>query len=176
MSIMTGTLRRHFDVSKVSGTGDVAEFAEFSDGAVAVRWHGDHPSTAVWNDIRDVEFIHGHKGATEIVPIETDRLLAAYKRVVPFLMAGYGNHPVTAVPHPDHPDRIRVTFATEKAWRFWIALLDGSSDAATRDEVNGEIAHTWISADGNVWLVHYTRQLPNPILSWESHDDPEVNR
>jgi hypothetical protein len=67
MSVMTGRLRRHIDVSKVSGTGDVAEFCEFSDGTVAVRWFGDHPSTAVWGDIRDVEFIHGHAGLTEVV-------------------------------------------------------------------------------------------------------------
>jgi len=67
MTVMTGRLRRHVDVSRVSGTGDVAEFCEFSDGSVAVRWLGEHPSTAVWNDIRDVEIIHGHNGATELV-------------------------------------------------------------------------------------------------------------
>jgi hypothetical protein len=67
MSVLTGVLRRHVDISGVSGVGDVAEFCEFSDGSVAVRWLGEHPSTAVWGDIRDVEFIHGHKGATEIL-------------------------------------------------------------------------------------------------------------
>jgi len=72
MTIMTGRLRRHFDVSKVSGTGDVAEFCEFSDGSVAVRWLGEHPSTAVWADIRDVEFIHGHGGLTQVV-FDTER-------------------------------------------------------------------------------------------------------
>lgn len=67
MTIMTGRLRRYVDVSQVSGTGDVAEFAEFSDGTVCVRWFGEHPSTAVWGDIRDIEIIHGHKGKTELV-------------------------------------------------------------------------------------------------------------
>jgi hypothetical protein len=67
MTIMTGRLRRHVDVSNVSGTGDVAEFAEFSDGTVAVHWFGEHPSTSVWPDIRDVEAVHGHGGLTEIV-------------------------------------------------------------------------------------------------------------
>lgn len=79
MTIMTGRLRRYVDVSQVSGTGDVAEFAEFSDGTVAVRWFGEHPSTAVWGDIRDIEFIHGHSGKTVLLfdrdepelPIET---------------------------------------------------------------------------------------------------------
>jgi hypothetical protein len=67
MTIMTGRLRRYVDVSQVSGTGDVAEFCEFSDGTVAVRWFGEHPSTAVWGDIRDIEFIHGHGGKTVLV-------------------------------------------------------------------------------------------------------------
>ena len=178
---MTGTLRRYVDISKVSGTGDVAEFAEFSDGAVAVRWHGDHPSTAVWNDIRDVEFIHGHKGATEIVPIEADRLLNAYQRVTPYLLTAQPHlRPVLVAPHPDHPDRLRVILLTEQAWRWWIALMDGSTEAAVHEEVNGETEHRWISADGNLWLIWYTPTATptndNPGLSWESHDDPEVNR
>lgn len=67
MTIMTGRLRRYVDVSQVSGTGDVAEFAEFSDGTVCVRWLGEHPSTAVWGDIRDIEIIHGHQGKTELI-------------------------------------------------------------------------------------------------------------
>ena len=165
--IATAVVRRHHDVSGVSGTGDVAELAEFSDGAVAVRWHGDHPSTACWNDIRDVEFIHGHKGATEIVFAEDPaRLLAAYQRVVPFLLTHpsiVAHRPVTVQPHPEHADRLRLTFSGEPSWRLWIALLDGSSEAATHVEVNGEIEHTWISSDGNVFLQHYT-----PI----SGDDP----
>lgn len=163
MSIATAIVRRHHDVSGVSGTGDVAELAEFSDGAVAVRWPGDHPSTACWNDIRDVEFIHGHQGATEIVFTEEARLLAAYLRVVPFLLNAGSSMPVTVTPHPDHPDRLRLTFKGKYSWGYWVALLDGSTHAATHVEVNGEIEHTWISADGNVWLQHYT-----PI----SGDDP----
>jgi hypothetical protein len=83
MTIMTGRLRRHVDVSHVSGIGDVAEFCEFSDGTVAVHWFGEHPSTAVWGDIRDIEFIHGHGGMTELVfdspkpeaPIETSKYI-----------------------------------------------------------------------------------------------------
>ncbi|HEY9410306.1 MAG TPA: hypothetical protein VIP77_12055 [Jiangellaceae bacterium] len=59
-------LHRHRDPSGVSGTGDVAEGVEFSDGAVAVRWLGEHPSTAAWGGTDDVLHIHGHNGQTEI--------------------------------------------------------------------------------------------------------------
>lgn len=169
---MTGRLRRHEDISGISGTGDVAEWVEFSDGAVAVRWHGDHPSTATWGDIRDVEIIHGHKGATEILIDDKDRLLRAYGRMMPYLLANQPHmRPLMASPHPDHPDRLRVIFASERAWKFWIALFDGSTDAATHDEVDGEIRHQWIDPTGDLWLQYFT-----PAASPESHDDPEVER
>jgi hypothetical protein len=173
MSIMTGILRRYVDISKVSGTGDVAEFAEFSDGAVAVRWHGDHPSTACWNDIRDVEFVHGHKGATEIVPIEADRLLKAYQRVVPFLLSGTTAQ--TCAPHPDHPDRLRLTFLYRRDWAFFVALLDGSTHAATHEEVNGETEHRWLSEDGNLWLIWYT-PTATPTSSKYADNSPYDDR
>lgn len=41
-------LIRHHDVSGVSGTGPVAEGVQFTDGAVALRWYGDYPTTTVW--------------------------------------------------------------------------------------------------------------------------------
>jgi hypothetical protein len=57
-------LVRLVDHSGVSGTGDVVEGVQFTDGSVAVRWHGDHPSTAVWPSIADVLVVHGHGGDT----------------------------------------------------------------------------------------------------------------
>lgn len=164
---MTGRLRRHKDNSGVSGTGDVAWFCEFPDGAVAVRWHGPHPSTAAWGDIRDVEIIHGHNGDTEVLMDDKDRLLRAYARVMPWLLsARYADRPNKVEPHPDHPDRLRCTFLDERVWRFWIALLDGSSDTATHEEVAGEIEHRWIDPDGDLWLIFHTRI--------SKHDDPEM--
>lgn len=59
-------LYRHTDVSNVSGTGVVAEGCEFTDGSVALRWLGLHPSTAVWPSVAEVLAVHGHQGATEI--------------------------------------------------------------------------------------------------------------
>jgi hypothetical protein len=172
MTIATAVVLRHHDISGVSGTGNVAELAEFSDGAVAVRWHGDHPSTACWNDIRDVEIIHGHQGATEIVFTDYTRLLAGYQAITPWLLqARDGDRPLTVGPHPDHPDRLRATFADKETWAFFTALLDGSTDAASHVEVNGEIEHTWISADGNVWLVWYSRPSgDDPLTTFDQED------
>ena len=155
MTATTGRLRRHTDISKVSGIGDVAEFAEFSDGAVAVRWHGDHPSTAAWNDIRDVEIIHGHKGATEILFDDNARLVRAYRKVMPYVLEG-GLNPVKVGPHADHPDRLQLVFmpGDEAGWRRWIALFEGSTFAAVHEERNGETEHRWVSPDGDLWLSY----------------------
>lgn len=155
MSAMTGVLRRHIDKSGVSGTGDVASICEFPDGAVAVRWHGPHPSTACWNDIRDVEIIHGHQGATEILFDDNARLVRAYQRVMRYVLEG-GMNPFKAEPHLDHPDRLQLLFHDETAWRRWIALLDGTSHAASHVEVNGEMRHRWIDPDGDLWLEYFT--------------------
>ena len=65
-------LIRHHDVSGVSGTGPVAEGVQFTDGAVALRWYGDYPTTTVWDAIESVIAIHGHQGATEVEWIDPD--------------------------------------------------------------------------------------------------------
>lgn len=164
------TLHRYEDVSEVSGTGDVAWGCEFPDGAVVVRWPGDHPSTAVWLDIRDVEAIHGHGGKTVVQYDDAPRLLRAYQRFVPWLLGGPTDcRPTTVAAHPDHPDRLRITFSHERAWRFYVALLEGSTFAASHVEVNGEMQHTWVSPDGDLWLQHFTR-LPNDDNPLETFD------
>ncbi|GAA1711892.1 hypothetical protein GCM10009745_70010 [Kribbella yunnanensis] len=66
MSSRRFRLIRHHDVSGVSGTGPVAEGVQFTDGAVALRWYGDYPTTTVWDGIESVVAIHGHGGATEV--------------------------------------------------------------------------------------------------------------
>lgn len=68
MTGSTFTVHRHRDPSGVSGTGVVAEGWESSDGqTVIVKWLSATPSIEIWPDIRAVEAIHGHNGATEIV-------------------------------------------------------------------------------------------------------------
>lgn len=61
-------LLRQEDVSGVSGTGCVAEGAQFTDGTVALRWIvGEHRSTVLWESMESVEAIHGHDGRTQVI-------------------------------------------------------------------------------------------------------------
>lgn len=145
-------LHRYEDVSGVSGPGTVAWGVEWPDGAVAVRWPGEFPSTAAWEDIRGPEFIHGHGGKTVVMYKDTDQLLAWYERICKFLVSEW-RRPITCGPHPDMPGKIRLTFDHYSDWRFWISLLDGSSDAAIQEEIDGETQHRWVTPDGLVWLI-----------------------
>ncbi|WP_432938192.1 hypothetical protein ACQPXM_26750 [Kribbella sp. CA-253562] len=72
MSSRRFRLMRYEDVSGVSGTGPVAEGVQFTDGAVALRWYGDYPTTTVWDGIDSVIAIHGHGGATEVEWLDPD--------------------------------------------------------------------------------------------------------
>lgn len=60
-------LFRIMDKSGVSGTGIVAEGVEFSNGTCALCWLSDHPSVAIYNNISDIETLHGHSGMTRIM-------------------------------------------------------------------------------------------------------------
>lgn len=60
-------LRRHIDVSGISGVGSVADGVLWPDGTASVRWRGEHPSIVFWDRGRmSVDFVHGHGGATEV--------------------------------------------------------------------------------------------------------------
>ena len=61
------TLERAEDVSGVSGTGIVAEGVEFSDGHIVMSWLGYHSSTVIYDNIKDLDHIHGHEGKTRVV-------------------------------------------------------------------------------------------------------------
>ena len=66
-------LQRHDDRTGVSGTGRVAEGVVFSTGWVALTWLTSINSLVFYPSIRNVEHIHGHGGATEIVWIDPER-------------------------------------------------------------------------------------------------------
>ncbi|TCC20018.1 hypothetical protein E0H50_37885 [Kribbella sindirgiensis] len=67
-------LRRSVDVSGVSGTGDVAEGVEWSDGTVALRWRGKWATTVVWDYGLDALLaVHGHNGSTVVQWLDADR-------------------------------------------------------------------------------------------------------
>ncbi|MFJ8855266.1 hypothetical protein [Streptomyces sp. NPDC102437] len=65
-------LRRHADVTGISGEGSVADGVLWPDGTASVRWRGEHPSSVFWDRGRtSVELIHGHGGATKVVFLDT---------------------------------------------------------------------------------------------------------
>ncbi len=163
MSAVVSTLMRHWDPSSVSGTGPVATVCEFGSGLTAVHWDTDTPSVTVYTDVRHVLQLHGHQGASTLELNDTDALLAWYERLCRYLCS-HRRQPVTCGPHPDLPGRIRLTFNDYTIWRFWIGLLDGSTDAAIQEVVNGELVHRWATPDGLVWLTCY---LP--------HHEPEAH-
>ncbi len=59
-------LQRSEDESGVSGTGRVAEGVVFVSGQVCMSWLTDTPSIGIYDDIEDVEIIHGHGGKTTV--------------------------------------------------------------------------------------------------------------
>lgn len=67
-------LCRKEDVSGMSGTGRVAQVAEFDDGVVVVHWGADRnasgiASTEIFNSIGDLLKVHGHQGRTVLEPL-----------------------------------------------------------------------------------------------------------
>lgn len=57
---------RTTDISGVSGTGQVAEGCEMSNGRVFMQWMTPYQSVAFFDNIKALEAIHGHGGATKV--------------------------------------------------------------------------------------------------------------
>lgn len=60
-------LNRLRDVSGTSGVGIVAEGVQFSNGTCAITWKSRIKTVCIFQSLQEVEAIHGHDGATEIV-------------------------------------------------------------------------------------------------------------
>ncbi len=60
-------LKRSKDVSGVSGTGIVAQGAQFADGICVMEWLTKISSIAIYKSADELIEIHGHEGSTEIV-------------------------------------------------------------------------------------------------------------
>lgn len=62
-------LYRHEDASGVSGTGVVAYGVQFPppNGKCVVAWITDVGSVSVYDDINDVQSVHGHEGGTDVI-------------------------------------------------------------------------------------------------------------
>lgn len=58
--------KRTEDVSGISGTGIVAEGVEFTNGKVVMCWLSSVSSLSIFNNIKELELIHGHEGRATI--------------------------------------------------------------------------------------------------------------
>lgn len=65
-------LQRNIDETGISGTGTVAEGVEFSDGKCAMRWLTTTASTGFYDNVKQLEQIHGHGGKTQVVFLEQE--------------------------------------------------------------------------------------------------------
>lgn len=80
-------LVRHQDVSGVSGTGVVAHGVRWADGTATLRWRTKFKSTALYESMEELVFIHAHDGASGIVWLDRnqnqdpDRLLEIQRAV-----------------------------------------------------------------------------------------------
>ena len=59
-------LIRERDITGVSGTGIVAEGAEFTNGLAVMRWLREPYAVGVFQCVTDLLAVHGHEGATYI--------------------------------------------------------------------------------------------------------------
>jgi hypothetical protein len=164
MSAHTFRLLRHRDLSGVSGTGIVAEGVEFSDGAVAIRWLGEHPSTVAWNDIRHMEAIHGHGGDTEIV---FDERPSRGGSTVERIVNGLQRTDLTSCSVSFDAGRAQIHAYMAADWLRWLDHLGGSPDAAIKRQRPGNPGKfpwewSWTAPDNSV-RVFYITDNPDEI-------------
>ncbi len=65
-------LERKEDESGVSGIGLVAQGIEFDTGEIAMCWLTSTSSIGIYHNIKAVQAIHGHGGATIVVWVDDD--------------------------------------------------------------------------------------------------------
>ena len=63
----TFVLNRITDETGISGTGIIAEGAEFTNGKCVLSWLTEFTSVAVYDSLETLMHIHGHDGNTELI-------------------------------------------------------------------------------------------------------------
>ncbi|WP_338683882.1 hypothetical protein QD712_25670 [Streptomyces acidiscabies] len=119
-------LRRHRDVTGVSGTGIVADGALFpaaGKSVCVVRWRGERGSTVVWDHLGHVKEIHGHDGNTVIELVPVNDLVAALKAVMAIQ---------PATPGDATPDVVAAW--NEALYEVHTAIFDAIEDLAHADD------------------------------------------
>lgn len=63
-------LYRDEDATGISGTGVIAEGVELKNGVAVLSWLTEHTSTAIYDSVKELILIHGHKGKTRLLFID----------------------------------------------------------------------------------------------------------
>ena len=139
----TFELHRMEDATGISGLGIIAEGVEFGDGTCALRWKTDARSTAVYDDLKTLEKIHGHQGKTKVVftgdAFErgfTDATLDSYENAPFASVGGEGKRSEMVCPASVSPEErgrylsgyaVRSELTYGKDWRTcefgWVAAI-----------------------------------------------------
>lgn len=78
-------LVRHMDISGVSGTGIVAMGVMFPDGKCVMQWQTQVRSIGYYDNLTQLQYIHGHGGATEIQFLDGPELAAGQEHAIGML-------------------------------------------------------------------------------------------
>jgi hypothetical protein len=81
--LRAGYVERAEDESGVSGTGRVAEWVEYTDGVVVVRWLSNLASTNVHPNMKAAEMVHGHQGKTNFVEVLREEIAVEVEEETP---------------------------------------------------------------------------------------------
>jgi len=73
-------LLRIEDETGISGTGVVARGVVFPSGKAVMEWCTFHSSVGLYNNIQDVDKIHGHQGKTRVIMGSPSTKIIAKKR------------------------------------------------------------------------------------------------
>lgn len=155
----TFTLLRHFDVSNVTGTGQVAQGVEFDDGTISLRWFGVRASTNNYACIDDVISVHCHGDKSEVVWHDQTVL----GKVGELVAAGLGFNHIYQIGHGDEP-WVEVATNSRLQWLSWLQQLSPAEhpeDAAVQVDWEGRCydwQHRWMDPTGNILVTYLERE------------------
>lgn len=155
----TFKLNRMVDETGISGTGVVAQGVVFDDGTCVLRWLTESPGTTMFDNVEDLEKVHGHGGKTQIVydPSVTKRAGVTKAQGSP-----------AGAPRSEHETKI-AKVDKEKQVVYGVVLdpyiIDAHDDWVPPNEVE-ETAHNWLAASRKMRTEHEKDLSAVPVESY----------
>ncbi|MGV9803909.1 hypothetical protein ACWDTP_38320, partial [Mycobacterium sp. NPDC003449] len=167
-------LQRDHDPTGVSGTGHVADGAEWPDGTVTIRWRGERPSTVNWTSLDDAMAIHGHGGATRIIWADeppTHRCACGIDWPDPSLGCGHTYARCESVEGAGLFDPNAIIAPDSKIARCNRAVLEALGAPGEHD------AHDWTPQPGmSTWCPGTPSRTDSPDSPVDSQDNQQDNQ